>query len=172
MCPAIGREITSADCGDSRGSRHSCPDDCEHNPLSPANYGQLLEIEDELDRKTLARMFEESPDRPALERAFRDAVRSQWAHAAHAFTAWQLFFQTGAEGRTFAQRWEQAGFPGLKNDERVLLRAKMQTRVALLEIRRVIDEQHLEAVNLFAPGSAPLRQQYIALPPCAFRSVL
>ena len=30
------------------------------------------------------------------------------------------------------------GFPGLKNDERTLLRAKMQTRVVLAEVRRVL----------------------------------
>ncbi|HZL47211.1 MAG TPA: hypothetical protein VFC28_13385 [Opitutaceae bacterium] len=157
MCPALGREISSEDCGENRCSRYSCPADCGHNPFAPAHYTQLLEIEDVLDKKTLAWLFDDASDRPALERTFRRAVESQSPHAAHAFTVWRLFLQLGADGLTCAQRWERAGFRGLKNDERVLFRAKMQTRVALLEIRRVIDEQHLEAIDLFVPGGAPLR---------------
>jgi hypothetical protein len=134
---------------------YACPADCGHNPFAPANYSQLLEIEDALDRKTFARLFEDTSDRPALERVFR-AVDAGSPHAMQAFTVSRLFFIQGADGLTCAQRWEKDGFKGLKNDERVLFRAKMQMRVTLLEVRQVIDGQNVEAVDLFAPGSPPL----------------
>lgn len=156
-CPALGREISSVDCGENRVSRYACPEDCPHNPFAAANYEQLLEIEDGLDKKTLKRMFDEASDRPALEQAFHGALQAKSAHAAHAFTVWRLFFKQDADGLTCARRWERAGLPGLKNDERVLLRAKTQMRIALLEIRRVIDEQHIEVIDLFSPTGAPLR---------------
>lgn len=156
MCPVVGREISSGDCGGNRVSRYSCPADCAHNPFAPANYAQLLEIEDELDRKTLEWMFADSTDRPALALAFRRAVGTESPHAAHAFTSWQLFSRIEADGLTCAQHWERAGFPGLTNDERTLFRGKMQMRVNLLEIRRVVDAQRLEVIDLFSPEGARL----------------
>jgi len=77
-------------------------------------------------------------------------------HAWHAFTSCSVF-RLETDGLTCAQRWERAGFLGLKNDERVLFRAKMQVRIALLEIRSVLDEQRLEVVDLFSSGPVPLR---------------
>jgi len=156
-CPALGREISAADCGDSRISRYACPADCEHNPFAPANYAQLLEIEDRLDKKTLNWLFADASDRAALAQAFGSAVDTGSPHAAHAFTSWRLFFCQGADDLTCAQRWERAGFLGLRNDERVLFRAKMQVRIALLEIRAVLDEQRLEAIDLFFPNRVPFR---------------
>jgi hypothetical protein len=156
-CPAIGREISAADCGDNRISRYACPADCGHNPFAPVNYARLLEIEDGLDEKTLAWLFADTAERPALAQAFRCAVEGGSPHAGHAFTSWQLFFRLETDGLTCAQRWERAGFLGLKNDERVLFRAKMQVRIALLEIRSVLDEQRLEVVDLFSSGPVPLR---------------
>ena len=45
---------------------------------------------------------------------------------------------------------------GLKNDERVLLGAKMQVRVALLEIHRLLPGGLIETVDLLSPGSEPI----------------
>jgi hypothetical protein len=55
-CPALGRDISPADCGEPRQSRLACPADCPHNPFGPAHYSQLLEIEDRLDTKSLERL--------------------------------------------------------------------------------------------------------------------
>ena len=157
QCPALSREISAAECGENRLSRYACPPDCPHNPFVPANYPALLTLEDALDAKTLDWMFREARDRAGLERAFRQAVAAKSGHALHAFTVWHLFLHRDEAGLTCAQRWERAGFPGLKNDERVFLRAKMQTRVLLLETHCVRDDQSLEAADLLAPaGPAPL----------------
>jgi hypothetical protein len=155
-CPAAGREITAAECGEHRGSRYQCPAHCPHNPFAPANYSQLLDLEGILDPKCMIRLKDEAADPTAFDKALQKALHDPLLHAMHAFYEWHLFFGRDASGLTHAERWERAGFPGLKNDERVLLRAKMQTRVALMEIRCVLDNERTEAVDLLSPGSAPL----------------
>ena len=155
FCPAAGREITSAECGEHRGSKYSCPATCGFSPLAPANYSQLLELEGTVDKKTAEWLFATAPDRPALDAGMRAVQRSKSGHAHHAFFVQQIFFVPDTSGRTCAQRWEAAGFTGLKNDERVLLSAKMGLRVALIEIHRILDDQSVEAVDLLAENPRP-----------------
>jgi hypothetical protein len=155
MCPAIGREITSAECGEHRGSRYACPADCAFSPLAPANYSQLLELEGAVDKKSAEWLFTTAPDAAAFDAAGRAASRSKSGHALHAFFAHRIFFHTDESGRTCAQRWEQAGLPGLRNDERVLFRGKMSLRVALVETRRILDHERIEAVDLLDADPRP-----------------
>jgi hypothetical protein len=67
--------------------------------------------------------------------------------------AWQLFFKRDGQGWSVAERWEQEGLGGLRNDEQLLVRGKSQLRVALLEVRRVLDAQRFEAADLLEPLS-------------------
>ena len=155
-CPALGREISRSECGENRHSRYACPATCPHNPFALENYTALLSIEDALDRRTLTRMFEEARDRAGLERGLQSASRAESGHSVHAFTTWILFIRRDEHGLTCAQRWAQAGFPGLHNDERIFIQAKMQVRVVLLEVHRVFDEQRVEGVDLLAPEALPM----------------
>lgn len=152
----VGRGISHAECGEHRNSRHACPIDCPYNPFAPANYDQLLELEQRVDQQSLARLEEEAADPGALRQEFQRALSSSNPHALHARIVWRLFYEQDAAGRTCAQRWEAAGFPGLRNDGRVLLRGKMRTRVALLESHRVRDGGQVEAVDLLAASPQPL----------------
>ena len=156
LCPALGREISRPDCGESRHSRLACPAACPHNPFALENYTALLAIEDVLDRRTLTWMFEEARDRAGLERGLQRAVQADSGHSAHAFTTWNLFLRRDERGLTCTQRWEKAGFSGLNNDERVLIQAKMQVRVILFEVHRVLDDQRVQGVDLLAPESGPM----------------
>jgi len=155
QCPAVGRTITAAECGENRGSRYACPSDCIHNPFTTANYSQLLEIERLLDRKCM-RALEEEAARGALpaelQRGWQTSLKP---HEVLTFALWHLFFARDDAGSTCAQRWEQAGFPGFKNDERVLFRAKMKIEVALLEVQRVLDHQRVEMIDLLAGDPPP-----------------
>jgi hypothetical protein len=72
-----------------------------------------------------------------------------------AFTR-NIYFAAGADGRTVAQGYLEDEASKLKNDMRVLLRSKQTARVALLEVRGVIDEQRLLAVDLLQPGAGTL----------------
>ena len=163
-CPAVGRDISTAECGENRGSRYACPAHCVYSPLAPANYLQLLELEDGVDHKCMAYLLDHAPDRTGLERALQKARHEPNLHALHAFYEWNFFFAPDNNGRSCAQHWEQSGFNGLKNDERVLLRAKMQTRIALLEIHRILDHERVEAADLLAPeaGSFILQDRSLA----------
>ncbi len=155
-CPAVGHEISSAECGENRVSRYACPANCPYLPFAPANYSELLDLEKKVDDGSMAWLLKEAASQPALERAIQKASFNPNAHAGHAFYEWKLFYERDADGRTCAERWERSATSGLKNDERVLLRAKMQTRTALIEIHRVIDSEQIEAVDLLAPGAPTL----------------
>ncbi|MBI4621955.1 MAG: hypothetical protein HY736_01895 [Verrucomicrobia bacterium] len=152
-CPAVSRDITSAECGENRHSRYACPEACPFNPFAPANYTALLQAENALDLTCLKRCAGEDA---AITQTIAEARRLNEGHGWHAAIAWHLFFQRDGNGRTFADRWQLAGFPGLKNDERVFFRAKMQMRVALIEVHRILDDQRIEAVDLLDPTATPM----------------
>jgi hypothetical protein len=156
-CPALHREISPAECGDGRNRRIECPASCPFNPFNPECYDTLLAIESALDVASLRRLFEESRDPAALEGKLRATARDDDSLEVHAFLMQQLYFERDAAGLTCVERWERTGPPGLKNDERNLLRAKRQTRVGALEVHRVLDGQFIEGVDLLAPEAGPLR---------------
>ena len=155
-CPAVSREIPVTECVAHRHNPYACPAECPHNPFAPANYSRLLELEGKLDRQSMDYLMEHAADRPAMEKALQQAHSHPSLHAMHAWYEWNLFFAPGADGLTCCQRWEKAGFPELKSDQRVLLRAKMKTRMALVEIHRVLDGERVEAVDLLAPDAPPM----------------
>jgi hypothetical protein len=156
FCPAVRRQISSAECGENRGSRYACPSDCLFSPLACANYELLLELESEVDRKSEERLIAEERDSPALRKTSQLASAANSPHAWHAFCEHAFFFLRDAAGLSLMERWQRQGFPGLKNDERVLLQAKMRTRVALLEIHRIIDTEQIEAVDLLEAAPRPM----------------
>jgi hypothetical protein len=158
-CPAVGREIPVSECVAHRHSAYACPATCPHDPFAPANYSRFLELEGKLDRQSMDYLMEHAADRPAMEKALQRAHSHPSLHAMHAWYEWNLFFAPGADGLTCCQRWEKTGFPELKSDQRFLLRAKMQTRIALVEIHRVLDGERAEAVDLLAPDAPPMRFQ-------------
>ena len=150
MCPAVGREITSAECGAGRNTRLACPPSCPHNPFSPENYAQALAIEDGLTPKVLRRMAAEPGSAYPVPsgRMAEDLdffVRSVRAR----------FFDRDVTGKTFAERWQAVGYAGLTNDERVLFAGQAQLRLVLLELHRVEAEQCV-GPDLLEPESAPL----------------
>lgn len=156
QCPALGREIARNECGEQRHSQLRCPASCAHNPFVVEHYGELLDVEDQLDRKSMEWLLDEPGRSPAAKRELLAAYRKHPGLQAHPFVMWQLFGLRDAQGLTCADRWQQARFPGLNNDERVLFQAKSQSRVALLEIHRVLDSQRVEAVDLLRPEAGPL----------------
>ncbi len=152
-CPAVNREISSAECGENRLSHYACPESCPFNPFAAANYPALLQVESELDLLSVKRITGEDARFPG---ALLEARRLNSGHGWHAAVVWHLFFKRDGGGKTFAQRWENMRFSGLKNDERVFFRGKMQMRVALLEVHRILDDQRIEAVDLLDPAATPM----------------
>ena len=169
QCPAVSREINSAECGEKRGSVYQCPATCGYNPFAPQNYDNLLDLESEVDSKCMTRLKEEVARSPAFGKTYAAAANSTNSHAVHVHYTLSLFFERGEDGLTRAERWEKSGFPGLKNDERVLLRAKMKIRIVLLEVHRVINREQIEAVDLLSSKGDALLLQDRSLAALVFR---
>ena len=154
-CPALGKMIKRDDCGENRVSRYSCPDDCEFNPFGSENYTDFLELEEKFDEFMVERLKHE----PVLDPEIRQALVRAETHPQPDVLLNDVFIRNIyctplADGRTVAQTCLEE--VELKNDMRILLQSKQATRVALLEIRDVLDEQTLRAVDLLRPESAPL----------------
>jgi hypothetical protein len=129
--------MSSAECGENRLSRYACPESCAFNPFAPDNYDALLATESRLDAMTMKRFARESDAAAlALLNEIESAQRNESEHGIHAAAVWTFFFQGDANGRMFAERWRDAGYPELNNDERVLFAGKARMRVALLEVHR------------------------------------
>jgi hypothetical protein len=156
FCPAVQREISSAECGENRISRYACPAECPFNPYAPANYEMVLALDDALNDKASRYFIENDPDPAALARQATRLLQHPSPQALNAFLTWRQYLARDAGGRTMAERWEQAGFPSLKNDERVLMKARMKTRMALIEVRRVIDHEQVEVVDLLDDEHTPM----------------
>ena len=155
FCPAEQREMSSAECGEGRGSRFACPAECAFSPFASANYRQLLELEEQVDKLCLDRLAGDVADPAALRRDMQRAMSAKSIHSLHSLIVWRLYFEPDANGLSCAQRWERAGFAGLKNDARVLLRAKLNLRIALIEIRCVLDDERTEVVDLLDTEPQP-----------------
>lgn len=155
-CPALGREITAPDCGARRNSELSCPASCSFNPLNPANYDQMMEIDLRLNHWTM-QMIKRNPQRVFwYESMLREYAAEALAELVELGHYRAIFYQKDASGLTAAQSWERQGFPDLKNDQRVLMRHKMQIRMGLLEFRRILDSERIEFVDLLRPEQPQL----------------
>jgi len=173
-CPAVQRVITPAECGENRISRYACPETCPFNPFSPAQYSAFSEIEAGVIQKSREWYVESASDRAEVLRKLDRMAGMVDLVQQHAFELNEMFYLRDATGRTCAGRWEAAGFPGLKNDERVIMRAVLQMRPSLLEVHRVFDDLRVEAVDLFEPEPKPflICDRSLAADACRFTTLL
>ena len=44
FCPAVQREISTAECGENRQSKYACPANCEFNHFAPMNFDMYFEL--------------------------------------------------------------------------------------------------------------------------------
>ena len=155
-CPALGRSISSADCGSGRHSSIPCPASCPHNPFAPAAYDQLLALENKVDRAALDHLASEI-GRLAVERLVSSRLPEDLDDlqdhniAINAAVLEALHFENDSAGRSVVGRWLADRAARLSNDERILLTAKNRTRPALVEIREVRPDGLLLAADLLAP---------------------
>ena len=149
-CPALGREISSAECGAGRHAGIACPAGCAHDPFAVQNYEALLEAETRLDRRTTQALSAEiGADR--VLRLIDEAVERNGEAAANSAMVHELFCRRDTRGRSFAERWLAAGAPELDKDERVFFAGKARMRPALLEIREVRTDGLLRGLDLLEP---------------------
>ncbi len=155
-CPVVGRIIRRDECGENRISKYDCPDDCPFNPFAPANYDQLLEIETRLDGRLMERLRGERGLAEVFEKALvrMDSLENPDLELGDLLCR-LLFVEKTASGATLAGSLLEEKPGSLKNDERILLKAKAGLHIGLLEVRGVIDDRLVRVVDLLRPERAP-----------------
>ena len=149
-CPSVGRQISAAECGSGRGSLYACPETCPFSPFTSSNYDQLLAIESNLIRKTMAFREKEkskSHSKDSWEDLLRAGARDS-GMVIHSKIVWEIYWERDSSGSTLAERWLADQNADLKNDERVLLSFSSRVRPVLYQIHRLIDAQTTQGVDL------------------------
>src|SRR5688572_6815575 len=111
-CPALEREITSAECGENRNSRYQCPGSCSFNLFAPQNYSQVLEAEERLDLLSLKFLRSEPQHGERIIRLAQTMDISDPGEF-NPFVCYELFIRRDEHGTTCLERWQRAGFPEL-----------------------------------------------------------
>ncbi len=156
-CPATGKAITPAECGEKRGSVYACPASCPFNPWILENYAQTIDIHDRMTPKAVAAIEAKYGNRalfesPQLEREIAGGA-APLGRDHH--TIYNLHLRPRESGLSFSEEWRRSGFKPLNNDERFLFSAQMKMRVGLVELRGCLGEHTVEAVDLLDPERKP-----------------
>jgi hypothetical protein len=155
-CPALGRSITSAECGSGRHATIACPVQCPFNPFSPATYDAFLELETKVDQLCMRALNDAlGPDRLVhllkgpTDPILRDTADEYTRINAAVLPA--LHVERNQRGQTVAERLLADPAIRLTNDERNLIAAKNRIRVALVEFREIRPDGLLRALDLLEP---------------------
>ena len=64
-----------------------------------------------------------------------------------------LFVEKGHQGKTLAQQWRNQGWPGLTNDERMMMNYRLDNSsyATIIEIQKILDHQAMECIDLLDP---------------------
>jgi hypothetical protein len=65
------------------------------------------------------------------------------------------FLDRGADGDTFADKWEKAGWEDLNNDERVAVESRRRSFVTVVEFQRPAENGLFEFIDLLSPEDKP-----------------
>lgn len=157
LCPALEKMICSFCCGSKRGTEITCSGECQYYPFSIEGYDLWLRIDEALAQKMKSyviyhygredfedelesMIFEDEPDEHTI------------ATAAGAAVYYLLFIERGENDRTLAQQWKNQGWPGLNNDEQVMMNYRLDNSYAtIIEIEKILDHQRMECIDLLDP---------------------
>ncbi len=159
LCPAVGREITPVECGTNRGVNYKCPPDCPFCPWSPDNYDDLLEIEKRIDNAVFA-FYESVVGQREFQNQFGaidddDEDEEEGIFAMQEVCIREFFLRDFGSGKNLFDLWRESGWKGLDRDEPFLASFKTGSHLALLEVRRVVDGQTTECVDLLGEPDRP-----------------
>jgi hypothetical protein len=156
MCPALEKIICSACCGSGRGSKINCIPHCSYLPFSVQGYDLWLKIDGGLARKMLGYLaiyysrdkFEEVVE----QMRFASGISGGDVGTAEGAAVYYLFFvKCDAGGRTLAKKWQEEGWNGLNNDERIMMECRFNCRATVIEIQKVLDHQSMDCIDLLEP---------------------
>lgn len=162
-CPALGQSITPEQCATGRLRTIDCPEGCSSHAFSPSRYDDFLDLESRLDGLLTERLMDEPGGRSLLMEdmpRFADPevdMDEEDEERLIARLTWLVFGQRDASGQTRATRWLPELRGRLDSDGQILLERMAEMYPALFEVRQVLDEQTVEAVDLLDPQPKPVR---------------
>ncbi len=163
ICPALGGSITPDACATGRLRTIDCPESCSHHAFSPGRYDDFLELESRLDGLLTERLMEEPGGRRLLMDGlprFADPevdMSDEDEEKLIARLNWLVFGERDQSGTTRAGRWLAELRPRLDSDGQILLERMIAMVPALFEVRQVLDEQTVEAIDLLDREPRPVR---------------
>lgn len=156
LCPAADKVICSACCGSKRGTVINCVSSCTYSPFSVKGYDLWLKTDTNLVRKILryvidarGKSYFEKITNEMLFKNENDSLEHIEDTAAGSAIYNILFLERDKNGQTLAQHWKSSGWNGLTNDECVMMDCRMDSRVTVFEIQKILDNQAMECVDLF-----------------------
>jgi len=160
VCPALGGLICASCCGSKRGSDITCPPDCSYFPFGTEAYDARLKIDASCANKVMEYVLD------FFGRDYIEKVLQKIGHrgsllednpgvALPAAINYLLGFKRGVNGKTIADIWEQEGWRGLSNDERVMMKYRRYSFPTIIEVQRIIDDKSMQCIDLFDPEESP-----------------
>ena len=159
-CPALDGMICTSCCGAKRGSSIDCPPHCLYFPFGTEAYDAWLKIDSTWMPKVI-RYILDHVDKTHFENILRrmdsdnvpspESMEMSFPAAAHYF----LGVERDADEKTIADIWEEEGWQGLNNDERVMIKYRRNTLPTIIEVQNVLGDHAMECIDLFDPNGSP-----------------
>jgi len=159
-CPALGRTISSAECGSQRGDKIACPATCPYYPLGVTGHGLYGRLDEEWSVKALGLVMPRVGTEPLQAIVKQQALPvtdedTRLSSGIQQVLLVKLFLERDATGHALADGWEDQALSGLNNDERVMTRHRRHGRVTVVEVQRIADGASFVAQDLFDPERPP-----------------
>lgn len=154
-----GKNICSVCCGSKRGTEINCGPDCVYSPLSMKGYDLWLKTDASLSCKMLGYIidvyggdhFKNIMSRMSFKSPSPEYTEHMEVTAGGAAAYFILFVERGKSNQILAERWKDAGWKGLNNDERALMNCRLNSRATIIEIQKILDNQAMECIDLLDP---------------------
>jgi hypothetical protein len=139
-CPALGGMICGLCCGSKRNSSIQCTAECPHNPFGIDNYDEWLRLEGSWGHKCIGYVADHYIyNESSFKNELRNYVLSEGdvdefilSEATPLMMHAKLFWEPFRDGPCLADCWEQQGWKGLNNDERMMMTFKRMTYPVIL----------------------------------------
>jgi len=173
VCPVKKTQIPPHECARKRMSEYCCPESCPLNPWTAGNYDKVLEIQDATALKRVDRFTAEELAKYGHVREV-DRLSAEDPIETTLFLIRRFFVERDAQGRTFADRWKTEGWSGLTTDQRMHEIFESGMYPALLEVRQILNDREVLAVDLLGKPEGLLRivDRGLASTVCRFSVVL
>ncbi len=153
LCLTAGRIICPTCCHSKRGVEIVCSPDCRYYPFNIMGYDSWLKIDAGLTHKIVNYVID------AYGRNyFQETIEHMWPESGP-LKNWEavaigtavyhlLFVEHSKDNQTLAQHWKGTGWRGLNREEATIMNYRLNSRVTIIEIQKILDNQAMECIDL------------------------